>query len=199
MMIGSRARSLEAVILAGGQGRRLGGADKGLLEIGPGRTILEHLIIEIEETGIETIRIGSGRPDMRPFARVDVMPDLRPDHGPLGGIETALSSVKPGVRAVLVVPCDMPGLRSAHLEALLGTHELHPGTLVVAASRQEMQPLVAVVPVHLLPRIRAALDGGARKVREVWSGMGYHQVVLDDAQAFININTPEDRIHWSRP
>jgi len=199
MTIVSRAQSLEAVILAGGQGRRLGGVAKGHLEIRPGCTILDYLMSEIKKTGIESIRIAANRPEDYAFAGVEVVLDLHPGCGPLGGVEAALASVvRPGVEAVLVMPCDMPGLRAEHFERFLRTYEEHPDSVAVATGLRGMEPLLAVVPVRGFPIVQASLERGTRKVRDVWSEIGYHTVLLDDAQAFININTPEERNHWSR-
>lgn len=115
MSPGATASPASAVILAGGDSRRLG-RDKALVEIG-GRPLLaraldaaapsagEILVVSADpEAHARALRDSGWRPD----ARLRMLTDRRPGRGPLAGLETGLSEARHG--ACLVLACDLPFL-----------------------------------------------------------------------------------------
>jgi len=184
-------------ILAGGTASRYGGTAKGLLEVRPGRTIVEHLIEEMSAAGVAEVVIVANTPE--PYERFGrkVVPDLRPGNGPLGGIETALMHYGDSRDAVLFCPCDLPGLTRREISRLLAAYRAKPGGVVVAETDDFFwHPLCSVVHNDLLPRVTEALDRGVRSVHELWRQLGAVPVHFDDETPFFNVNTPEDLARW---
>ncbi|MDX2014590.1 MAG: molybdenum cofactor guanylyltransferase [Myxococcaceae bacterium] len=106
-------RDITLGLVAGGQGRRLGGVAKGLLEVG-GRASLEWLLDLAPGLGCVLL----GAPDASPYAAfgLDPVADVVAGKGAPGGVVSLLLAAK--TPWVLCVACDMPFVRPAHVEAL---------------------------------------------------------------------------------
>lgn len=168
-------------IIAGGQGRRLGGVTKALLEV-KGRTVLSRL---------EALAAG------RPVVIVTQTPDAFPGHlcvpdvvagkGAPGGVVTALLSVT--TEWVLVVGSDMPFLEALHVEGLVRAAE--PTDEVVVATREEqLEPLFGLYRRSLGPRWQARLDADP-SLRALITESRWRGVPLDPS-ALDSLNTPDD-------
>lgn len=133
----SNFQDVTLCILAGGQGKRLGGVPKGLLCC-EGRSLV-HRQIELSRPFGRAILVTN---DPAPYASlgVEVVADLLPDHGAPGGVHAALASAR--TPWILVLGCDMPRVRPAALEALL---EARDETVDVVCFQVEgrLEPLLA--------------------------------------------------------
>ncbi len=183
---------ISAVILAGGKARRMGGEDKGLIELHD-RPLLDYIITALRpQTGEIIINANRNQDRYRAFG-YPVIKDLLGDYfGPLVGMATGMqATARP---YLLTVPCDSP-LVPAHLTATL-YHALisDHAELSVAHDGARMQPVFALLNCKLLPDLLAYLDEGGRKI-DTWYAR--HRLALADFSAspdmFLNINTPEDK------
>ncbi|SFL18831.1 NTP transferase domain-containing protein [Streptomyces pini] len=118
----------DAVVIAGGAARRLGGADKPALTVG-GRTLLDRVLDACADAA-RTVVVGPRRPTARP---VDWVREDPPGGGPLAALDAGLR--RTGSGTVLVLSADLPFLTPATVRALLdavhgtdGTHGIHHGT-----------------------------------------------------------------------
>lgn len=161
---------LEAVILAGGRSRRMG-VDKARLRLGR-RTLLGHARALAAELGL-------------PWRVVDR--DLRPNAGPLGGMETALQSTQ--AARVLFLSCDMPFLRAALVEQILAID-----ALAVFASRQGLAGFPFCLSSDLLPKVVAQLDAGERSLQKFSRKIRARRPRIAKAHwpQLANLNTPAD-------
>jgi molybdopterin-guanine dinucleotide biosynthesis protein A len=131
---------LSAVILAGGESRRMG-RDKAWVELG-GRPLLELAVEKVRGAGIEELFI-SGRPGVDYSAvRCPVIFDLEPGLGPLGGIERALHAASSPL--VLVLAVDLPGMTPAFLRKLVARCRGLTGA--VPKVSRGLEPLAAIYP-----------------------------------------------------
>lgn len=121
-------------LVAGGQGRRLGGVAKGLLEVG-GRPVLAWLL-ELGPRASEVL-LGTSHPTPYAAFGLAVVPDVMPGKGAPGGVVSLLLAAK--TPWVLCVACDMPFVRLAHVEALLA-HAGDDVDVVVASRRRSRGP-----------------------------------------------------------
>ena len=149
---------LDALILAGGESRRMG-QDKSLLPFA-GRTLIEHVAGQLIPIARE-IRISTG--DSRRHTRLGLplVPDLKPGLGPLMGIAS-------GLRAsardwTLVVATDIPALPLELLPLLWACRAGGPCVVPRTADGQ-LQPLFALYHRGLADEILAYLEGGHRRV-----------------------------------
>jgi molybdopterin-guanine dinucleotide biosynthesis protein A len=179
------------VILAGGTGRRMGGADKSALLLGAQpllARVIDRLAPQVERLAI------SANGDAARFAayRLPVLPDALPQ-GPLSGVLAALDWAAPqGATAVVSVAVDTPFFPGDLVPQLLLAAEGAPFGAAVAESGGRAHPTFALWPVALREDLRAALARGEAKVMAFAQR---HQAALarfSDDQAFLNINTAQD-------
>lgn len=186
------AADITAVILAGGQGRRMGGRDKGLLEF-KGRPLVETLIDRLEGQGLAIlINANRNRQRYRRYGYPVVSDELDDYQGPLAGFAAAMAAVD--TRFILTLPCDSPLLAEDYAERFMRRQAEAQTAIVVASDGERLQPVHALIEVALLPGLHGFLDGGDRKIDRWYAACGFAEVDFSDrAGMFRNINTPEDR------
>lgn len=172
-----------AVILCGGQGLRMDGADKGLLDW-QGRPLYQQVLAQFDHGAVEQIYLSANRHQSR-YAQsgLAVLSDLRSGfHGPLAGIEAALCASRPDW--LLVLPCDVPQLPADLLARLWAARHLAP--IVRARCAERSHPVIALLRGSLLPALSAALDAGERAVGRWQAAQGVVEVAF--THSFPNIN-----------
>lgn len=184
-------KNITGAILAGGQARRMGGADKGLMAL-QGKPLITY-VIDVLTPQVGALIINANRNlDLYSTFGYPVIPDTAPGQaGPLVGIASTLLTAKTDY--VLVVPCDSPYLPH-DLAARLATAltQAH-AEVAVAHDGTRMQPVVALLQRDLAEDILQSIHRGHNKT-ERWMTSRRLAVAdfSDQPQAFKNINTPED-------
>lgn len=151
------------LVLAGGRGRRMGGADKGLVR--HAGVPLAGYAAAVLAPWCDEVVVSANRNLTRYQALADwVVADDHPGFaGPLAGIAAALAA-RPAPRW-LVCPCDLTDLPGAVPGELLRALRLRPGIdVAVAHDTERLQPLVLAVRRHVLRGIRQYLAAGGRSV-----------------------------------
>lgn len=175
------ARGVTAVVLAGGAGTRVGGADKGLMSV-DGRRAVERVVQAIRPQ-VERVWISANRHlDTYRALGLPVLVDDMPGHaGPLAGIARALREFDGAWLATLPVdamhfPADwIARLRAALPEADARIRVAHDGV--------RRQALFALYPRQLGARIIAAFDGGERAVWRAQNVCGCVDVPFAEGEA----------------
>jgi molybdenum cofactor guanylyltransferase len=191
--LGDRARpTLSAVILAGGQSRRMG-RDKAWIECG-GRPLIVLALEKVREIGVMEVFV-SGHPGGDYSALgCPVLLDLEPDLGPLGGLERGLHACTSPLLLVLAV--DLPRVTSRLLRTLLD--ESDPATGVVPAQGDQLEPLAAIYPKRCHELALERIQRDSRAVREFAAeclgqkAVKLWEVPATEASCFSNWNRPED-------
>ena len=185
-------QQVSAVILAGGMGRRMGGQDKGQLELS-GRPLIEY-VLETIQPQVKTILINANRHQAE-YARYGypVIPDL------LQGYQGPLAGFAAGMRAattpyVVTLPCDGPFSPPDLVARLTAALEKEHADIAVAHDGERLQPVYALLPISLSASLESFLAAGERKI-DLWYTQ--HKMVRVDfsdvAMTFRNINTPQDQ------
>ncbi|MEH6386601.1 MULTISPECIES: molybdenum cofactor guanylyltransferase MobA [Pseudomonas] len=182
---------LSALLLAGGQGSRVDGRDKGLIAW-QGRPVAEHLAILLRQVSAELIiSCNRNHEQYRKWADV-LVSDPQPDFpGPLAGILSGLKACS-GTH-LLVLPCDVPKMNAALLCELIALAQAQPNEPCITRTGDRWQPLVSIVPVALTAELQAAWEEGVRSPMR-WLAARSHQVFhLPEAdQRFFNANQLKD-------
>ena len=183
---------ITAVILAGGKGRRMQGKDKGLIELN-GKLLIQHVISAIAPQ-VGQLVINANR-NMSQYADLGypIVSDTMDDYqGPLAGFLATMSSID--TSELVSVPCDGPLLPHDLVERLVMARDQAAADIAVVHDGKRLQPVYALMPTRLKQDLKAFLDSGERKI-DLWYAR--HKVVhvdfSDIPEAFININTPQER------
>ncbi len=178
-----------AVILAGGQGRRMGGADKGLIEY-QGRPLTEWALAALTPQVDELVISANRNFDAYAAYGHRVLPDtLRDFPGPLAGVLAALQAV--AADWLLVAPCDTPHLPVDLAARLLAAAQRANVPLAVAADAVRVHHSCFIVRVDQRDNLAAYLARGERAVRH-WQAELPSTTVRFEAACFANFNQPQD-------
>lgn len=183
------------VILAGGQARRMGGGDKGLLLLGKS-PILAHVIDRLEPQ-VEGLAINAnGDADrFKPFG-LPVLPDsIDGFAGPLAGVLAGLDwAADKGASHIVTAAADTPFFPADLVPRLLMAVEDEGKPIALARTDNGRHPTFGLWPTALRDDLRQALTVGTRKV-VAWTDQ--HGTAMADFPTgrfdpFFNVNTPDD-------
>ena len=183
---------LTAFVLAGGRSSRMG-QDKALLPFDNGNLLLHALAITSELAG-KTYIVG---PKERYAQFGDVVEDIYPGCGPLGGIHAALSAT--GTDLNLILSVDMPWMTSQFLRWLVEQASKARELITVPDAAGGQQPLCAAYRRTVREAAEQALRKGEYKIGRLFSQFPTRIITEREIIAggfssaiFQNINTPEE-------
>lgn len=192
--------NITAVVIAGGRALRMGGKDKGLVEL-DNKALISHVIDAIEPQ-VSQLVINTNRnfEQYRKLGFPVISDEMAGFKGPLAGFLSALDSIN--TTNALFVPCDTPLLTGQLVSRLTQARDKMGADIAVAHDGQRLQPLFALIPSHLHGSLEKYLESGERKI-DRWYAMHNTTVVdfSDVAETFININTLDElqRLNSRRP
>jgi molybdenum cofactor guanylyltransferase len=179
---------ITGLILAGGQGRRMGGVDKGLQPL-RGKAMVEWVIERLAPQVTEiVINANQHQAEYARFGARVVADEIGGFAGPLAGLHAGLNA---NVHPFLVTaPCDspfLPGDLVARLHArLIARH----ADVAVAKTGDQPHPVFALVRASLGSHLGEFLAAGGRKIDAWYAALNVVEVLFDDQPAaFSNINT----------
>jgi len=146
-----------AFIIAGGKSRRFG-RDKALYEY-QGKKLIEHVHDALSPV-FSDIAIVSSDSEKYEFLGLDIIPDIIPDLGPVGGIYTALE--RAGGKRVFAVACDMPCLNSEFISYMLSIADYYDVIIPFVSGFYE--PLHTIYSSTCLEHVKELINRGERKI-----------------------------------
>jgi len=186
---------ITGLILAGGRAQRMGGIDKGLIPF-HGKPLIESAISRLKPQ-VSTILINANR-SITKYSHYGypVLMDETPDFsGPLAGFSVGLKHCK--TPYLLTSPCDSPLLPTDLAEKMAHQLEDDDLELVFASSKEDdgktwSQPVFCLMKSNLQDSLNAFLSKGDLKIDRWFKELHSATVVFENAQAFANVNTPEE-------
>lgn len=180
---------ISTVILAGGQGKRIGG-DKGLQML-QGKALLGWVLDAVGPQSDEVlISANENLAQYAAFACPVITDDLPGQAGPLAGLQAALRRAQHA--RVATVPCDTPFLPPNLLARLSAALDVSDAEAAVAVCEDRRQYAAAMYRKDVLPRLDTFLAAGKRKLGDWLQTLNVSEVAFDDAYAFTNINTRQE-------
>jgi molybdopterin-guanine dinucleotide biosynthesis protein A len=180
------------VILAGGRATRMGGVDKGLVEINGGPMIT--WVIDALRPQVSDVLINANRNhDLYRALGCDVIDDGDSEfRGPLAGMASGMRAAR--TPYVAIVPCDSPLIHADLVDRLYRAAVSSGSPIAAAHDGERLQPVFALLACHLLDDLAGYLDDGERKIDRWYARHGYASVDFSDvAESFANINAPDDK------
>lgn len=182
--------NISAVILAGGQARRMGGADKGLALLG-GRPLIAW-VLDCIAPQVDELFISANRnlDQYRQFGQ-PVLTDISPEfHGPLAGLRRAMAEATHPL--MLCTPCDTPFLPRDLAGRLANALEESGADIALPVCGGQIHRAACLCRCSLLPGLAHFIDQGGRRVGEWQAGLHCIEVPFEDERAFLNLNTADD-------
>ena len=171
----------------------MGGEDKGLIELA-GEPLVAHVRRRLEPQVARVLINANRNPDRYAAIRgCEVVADLHREFaGPLAGMVSAMRAAT--TPYILTAPCDAPLVSERLAERLHAALIDEDAELSVAHDGRRLQPVFALIDCALANSIFAYLEEGGRKIDAWYARHRMAQADLSDqAETFLNINTPEDR------
>lgn len=200
----SSLQDITAMVLAGGRGTRMGGADKGLQNFN-GTPLALHTLIRLNlqsggPLGGTMINANRNLAAYESFG-APVWPDVIDDFaGPLAGMLTGLERCETPL--LMTVPCDTPLFPLDMVERLLDAMQREDADIAMVAApeadkdgvaKTRAQPVFSLMKIDLMESLADFTAQGGRKI-DAWTAL--HKTVLvpfdlpgDEARAFFNANT----------
>ncbi|GGW57066.1 molybdenum cofactor guanylyltransferase [Vreelandella hamiltonii] len=182
------------MILAGGEGRRMGGRDKGL-EPFSGLPLVAHTVKRFDGQVHELMINANRNGDAYALFADRVIADAE------GGFKGPLMGIYSGLRAartpwLLVAPCDSPALPHDLVARMVAGIVTEDGThdIAVAFDGERPHPVVALLRTLLADDLAATLAEGERKIDRWYARHAWCRVDMSDCpEAFANLNTEEEK------
>ena len=193
-------QDITGLILAGGRGSRMGGADKGLQNFN-GIPLALHTLMRLGPQ-VESVMVNANR-NLSAYESfgASVWPDASADFaGPLSGFLVGLERAE--TPYVLTVPCDTPRLPLDLAERLAAAMVREDADIAMAAAPEiddrgqtqiRTQPVFCLMKIELSESLVKFTHAGGRKI-DAWTAQ--HKTVVvpfdapgDDPLAFANVNT----------
>ena len=193
-MITSPTPSITGVILAGGQSRRMGGEDKGLILFH--QQPLIRYAIDALASQVDSLVINANRNIDRyqSFGYPVISDTIDGFCGPLAGMLSAMQSADTDY--ILTSPCDCPSISAQLRQRLMESLLLSPNAdIAVAFDGQRLQPVFSLIPCRMQDDLQEYLLQGDRKI-DLWFERHKLTVVdfSDQPDTFLNFNRPEDLV-----
>ena len=182
---------ITGIVLAGGQGRRMGGVDKGLRALN-GKAMVAWVLERFAPQVDEVLINANQNLDIYAQFGHRVVPDaIGGFAGPLAGLQRGLSEANHPL--VATTPCDTPFLPDDLVARLHAALIAKQAQLAVARTGDQPHPVFCVCRRDVLPHLTDFLNNGGRKIDAWYATLKVVEVAFDDKpDAFSNINTAEE-------
>lgn len=183
-----------AIILAGGKSRRLG-KNKALETIGD-ISLIERTIERLKQlTGQILVVTSQEQPDLPAAVKAEILVDIYPEKGPLGGLYTGLLASQSPYS--LVVACDMPFLNQALLSYMMQCSANFE--IVLPRLEGNVEPLHAIYSKDCLAHIECLLKLDMLSILHLFKQTKVRYIEADEINrfdpehlSFFNVNTADD-------
>ncbi len=191
-------KTFSAVILAGGQSRRMG-ADKALLRLPSGGPALIERVVAAARAVTDDVVVVAADAERLPVMAVRTVPDAIAGAGPLAGLVAGFAAARHA--DILALACDLPYLSVPLLRwmaALPRTWDALVPYLPNEDGKAGWEPLHAIYTRACLVPMRAAFDRGDRQATAFFPAIHVRPLAAEEmrphdpvGRSTISVNTPD--------
>lgn len=185
--------NLLGLVLCGGQSRRMGGVDKGLLTFN-NHAMITYPIAALQPCQRILISANRNQPDYKRLFNLPVRSDAEQRfHGPLAGMLEGLRYAKEHqLQWMITTPCDAPLITSDYVHEMMKHCAKARSLILMAQDSQFRQPVFSLLNTQVLEQLERFLQNQQKKILHFYQNVGYQSVFFSNSQLFTNINTPRD-------
>jgi len=196
-----------AVILAAGEGRRMGGVAKALLRVN-GEPLVSRLMTALHDAGISDVLVVTGihheaiASVVQPMG-ARVVRNLSPGDGQQSSVRLGLESASVSADALLMVLCDQPLVDAADIQELLAAFKAHPehDFCVPVVNGQRGNPVVvssrAVQQILATDRHVACREFMQKNPQTVWRQVTTNDHFITDLDTLADLDALAQRTGWT--
>ncbi len=183
---------ISLLILAGGKGSRMGGQDKGLMDVA-GKAAIEHLLQRLaDHPGPVLISANRNRERYARYGHPVIADSREGFQGPLAGMLAGLRAASG--RYVLTLPVDAPLVSRRYPERMAAALADSGRKACVASLDQRPEPVFCLLDTVLAPALEDYLNRGRRVANDWLEEIGAVAVDFSDTrEQFINLNVAQDQ------
>jgi molybdenum cofactor guanylyltransferase len=188
-------KKITGLILAGGNARRMGGVDKGLVVV-KGEYLICHVLNRIKPQ-VEFLMINANRNiDTYKALSSSIIEDQTKQRlGPLAGIQAGLYNCK--TPYMISVPCDVPKIPLDICNRLYVKLMEHNSDCAMPVTQdnegvKRSHPAILLLKKQLIDSLDFYLESGGRKIDQWTGALKCTEVLFEESQDFLNINKRED-------
>ncbi|HHT00543.1 MAG TPA: molybdenum cofactor guanylyltransferase [Thiomicrospira sp.] len=180
---------ISGVIIAGGQGSRVGYQQKALLPY-HGEPILKPILATLNSQVAKLwINANAELERYQPFSKNLFSDEYQDFLGPLAGMHAAWQHIESDW--AVFVPCDNPNLPEDFVERLINAYQKKPNPIVVVDDGERLQPLYLLMHRSMAESLGKAIDIGHLSVNRWVKENDFTAASFADCcpKAFQNMNT----------
>jgi molybdenum cofactor guanylyltransferase len=176
------------VVLAGGRGRRIGGA-KAVAQLA-GRSLISYPLEAMRAALTDVAVVAKPDTALPPLPDVEIWIESAQPRHPLVGILHALCMA--GGRPVLVCPADLPFITAAALSRLAAADPGEAPAVIAASPDGQTQPLLGCYQPSAAGLLAPAAREATAPVRAAVAAIAPRLLVIEPAQLLFNVNSSDD-------
>jgi len=183
-------KSISALILSGGRGHRMGGADKGLMSW-QDKPLIEHIINTLKKQVGQILLSCNRNIETYQTYGLPVINDQIPNfQGPLSGILATLNSGLCTGELLLICPCDCPTLPDGLAENLFRQKREKNLDCIYVYDGERDQYLLALISTNCKNSLEKYISTGGRSVKGWYKTLNCGRAEFSDIKShFLNLNT----------
>ncbi len=186
---------ISAVVLAGGKNSRFQGKIKSLALL-HSHPLIIHQLENLKKVFKRIIIISNTKNLLREYTDVPVYEDIYKEKGPLGGIYTGMFYAN--TKYAFIFGGDMPFLSEELIREQINLLNTHKPEIIIPQTIKGIEPLHSIYETQLHKRLQKMLsESGIQSIRNLFAIADTYYWHINDQNAFININTPEELAYYN--